>query len=83
MNNEKLRDVVKENFEIAKNNFYISKNGNKVELDNKVKDMIEKTELVNDEVTYVENYKEIQKNYIVRDNIINLGTIDTILKLKK
>ena len=82
MNNEKLRDVVKENFEIAKNNFYISKNGNKVELDNKVKDMIEKTELVNDEVTYVENYKEIQKNYIVRDNIINLGTIDTILKLR-
>ena len=27
-------------------------------------------------------YEDIQKNYVVRDNIINTGTIDAILKLR-
>ena len=82
MYKEKLMYVVEENFKIAKDNFYISKEGNKVELDTKVKDMIDKTEVVSNEVTYVNNYKDIQNNYVVRDNIINTGTIDAILKLR-
>lgn len=82
MYKEKLIYVVEENFKIAKDNFYISKEGNKVELDTKVKDMIDKTEVVSNEVTYVNNYKDIRNNYVVRDNIINTGTIDAILKLR-
>lgn len=82
MRNEKLVCVVEENFKIAKDNFYISKEGNKVKLDTKIRDMIDKTEIVSDEVKYVNNYKDIQNNYVVRDNIINIGTIDAILKLR-
>lgn len=82
MDNKKLISVVKENFTIAKEKFYISKQGNKVELNNFIDEMIDRTEIINADKEYSLINSDIKKDYIVRKNIINLGTIDTILKLR-
>ena len=82
MDNKKLISVVKENFTIAEEKFYISKQGNKVELNNFIDEMIDRTEIINADKEYSLINSDIKKDYIVRKNIINLGTIDTILKLR-
>lgn len=82
MNKRTFTEVVGENFSIARDKFYISDSGVKVELGNLIEEMIKNTEIITQDELMYEKSIDTQKDYVVRENIINLGTIDTILKLR-
>lgn len=82
-----LIQVARENFKIAKDNYYVTSKGSIVELREAIEDMINNTEILEnidlkeDEELKIEGNK--QSNYVVSDNIINIGTIDCILKFRE
>lgn len=81
MQQRKLTKVVGENFKIAKENNYINNKGYKVSLENTIIDMINNTEDITEVV--VDKTINHQNHYKVRENIVNMGTIDCILKLRE
>lgn len=81
MKERKLTKVVGENFKIAKENYYMNNKGEKVSLENTIIDMINNTEDIIDVI--VDESVDYQNKYTVRENIVNMGTIDCILKLRE
>lgn len=76
----KLKQIAKDNKEIYKNGFYINSNGNKINIKEDSDNAIKNTSYYRDNAI---NHKVVNTNkFIVRNNIVKLGTIDCILKLR-